>query len=322
MAEIIIPMKVEPPVQRELRKITDRVAKEIAESFTCRFGGALTKPKDPKTMTQFNYHYNKLVNDIMDNGVTETNARTNTEILMLKTPASFQVDVGDHLPVAGNRKYYPHIAAAEVAWQLMGTKDPTFILRWAPKLWSKFLNDEGLLETAYGYRWIEHFGRNQLALAVKELRENPTNRQLYISAWDPAVDGLGGPQPKNIPCPVGFSLTRVDDRLNLSVFIRSSDVYVGLPYDVMGYALMMDAISASLGIKNGSLHVTLAHPHIYEPHWEHVKQDVVAHGVEPTLPGWTLDMILEAPNEYVKTVRRLANRQVRPNWDPMPEVIE
>lgn len=278
-------------------------------------------------MGKMHSEYSGLVHDVM-HGETETNARTGVRIKMLDRPHAFCLDLGDgRLPVPGNRRYYPHIAATEVAWQFMGTQDPEFIVGRAPKLWSKFVED-GVLKTAYGYRWTEHFGRNQLALAVEQLRDNPTNRQLYVSAWDPSSDGLGGPQPKNIPCPVGFSLTRVEDRVNMAVFIRSSDVFVGLPYDTMAYALTLDAICSSVGVnvQPGHLHLTLAHPHIYEPHWKDTGKNEGAtlstQRTEPHLPGWDIDAITNDPDGYIKVVRRLSNRVHRPEWDPMPEIVE
>lgn len=287
--------------------------------------------------------YRGLLTELLHHGVEELNARTNTKIKMLQGAHSFKLDLLDgRLPVAGNRRYYPHIAAAEVAWQFMGTKDPAFIVGKAPKLWSKFIED-GELKTAYGHRWRKAFGRDQLELAMAELRNNPTNRQLYISAWDPSSDGLGGPQPKNIPCPVGFVVSRFRDDLHMTVLIRSSDVFVGLPYDVMGYALTLDAIAASVGCRPASLCITLAHPHLYEPHWlatraclgleitgfERSKDRRIegasstwVTGCEPNLPGWTVEQILRDPDGYVDIVKTLAKRVGNNSWDPMPEVIE
>ena len=286
--------------------------------------------------------YRGLLTELLHQGVEEVNARTKVRIKMLQGAHSFKLDLGNgRLPLAGNRRYYPHVAAAEVAWQFMGTKDPSFILGKAPKLWSKFVED-GELKTAYGYRWREAFGRDQLAMAMEELRTNPTNRQLYISSWDPAHDGLGGPQPKNIPCPVGFTVSRFRDDLHMSVHIRSSDVFVGLPYDVMGYALTLDAIAASVGCRPASVHFTLAHPHLYEPHWlaakactlgqsdmdwrekkglEHARTDWVT-GCEPNLPGWSVEQVLRDPDGYVDIMRTLAKRVSYTSWDPLPEVIE
>jgi len=291
----------------------------------------------------FHEAYRGLLSELTNHGVTETNARTKTKIKMLQGGHSFKLDLtAGALPIAGNRRYYPHIAAAETAWQLMGTKDPAFIVGKAPKLWSKFVED-GELKTAYGWRWREAFGRDQLALATDELMNNPTNRQLFISAWDPSSDGLGGEQPKNIPCPVGFTVSRFGDDLHMSVFIRSSDVFVGLPYDVMCYALTADAIAATAGLRPSTLHITLAHPHLYEPHWDAVKACLTgdwsagewrqqkefdkasttwASNCQPNLPGWTMDQIVSNPDGYIDTVKLLAKRVTNNSWDPYPEVIE
>lgn len=307
----------------------------------------------------FHEAYRSLLSELMNHGVTEVNERTKTEIKMLQGAHSFKLDLSDgRVPVVGNRRYYPHVAAAETAWQFMGTKDPTFILGKAPKLWSKFLEDEEVthdrgngpitftkkvLKTAYGYRWRHAFGRDQLALAIHELKTNPTNRQLFISAWDPRSDGLGGLQPKNIPCPVGFTVSRFGNDLHMAVFIRSSDVFVGLPYDVMGYALTADAIAATTGLRPKSLHFTLAHAHLYEPHWKATRACLTADwsksewreakefekasttwadNVQPNLPGWDIQAILDNPEGYVSIVKALASRTNQNSWDPMPDVIE
>lgn len=271
--------------------------------------------------------YHTLLRELYNYGTDEVNSRTGVAIRALPGGHSFKLDLTNgRLPVPGNRRYWPRVAAAETAWQFMGTQSPDWILSKAPKIWKDFVED-GKLETAYGYRWREHFGRDQLMMAIDELRDNPTNRQLYISAWDPATDGLGGSQPKNIPCPVGFSLTRVGDLVHCSVFIRSSDVFIGLPYDVMGYALTLDAVAQSVDCKAGTLHVTLAHPHIYEPHFDHVQECLTGDRsawwtlVEPKLPDWDVEAILEDPDTYLDDVLSLAEDELYNPWNPMPELV-
>jgi thymidylate synthase len=303
----------------------------------------------------FHEVYYGLLTELLYRGVTETNARTKTQIKMLQGAFSFKLDLNNgRLPVAGNRRYFPHVSAAEVAWQFMGTRDPSFILKHAPKLWSKFVEyetthlgtvtaQEPVLKTAYGWRWRKAFGRDQLMLAVKELKENPTNRQLWVQAWDPRSDGLGGPQPKNIPCPLGFSVSRFQDDIHMSVFVRSSDVFVGLPYDVMAYGLTLDAIAATVGCRPASLHFTLAHPHLYEPHWNMARactgvewsagewreakefagaSKEWASDVQPNLPGWDIQAVLDAPDAYVSIVKALSQRTRQNSWNPLPVVVE
>lgn len=303
-------------------------------------------------MTSFHGAYRSLLTRLYHANV-ETNARTRTKIKVLPGSQFFQLDLSNgRLPVAGNRAYWPHIAAAETAWQVLGTQDPTFIMSFAPKLWEKFIED-GQLKTAYGWRWRNAFGRDQIDLALLALRTDPSNRQVWVQAWDPRSDGLGEPnQPKNIPCPLGFSLNIIGGRLHMSVFIRSSDVFVGLPYDVMGYALTMDILAACLQVKLGMLSFTLAHAHIYEPHFEalevclfgneriergehyrvsqrlKVDKDKIgtlgawATDVEPNLPCWDWSMVANNPEGYVQQVMLQAKRVNRNQWHPCPEVVE
>lgn len=180
------------------------------------------------------------------------------------------------------------------------------------------------VQSAYGYRWRNHFGRDQIRLAVEALRKDPTDRRVLVSAWDPAEDGLGTKGQKNVPCPASFNFTAQGKELHSSLFLRSSDIFVGLPYDVMGHALLMDAVAQELRLRPGILHVTLAHAHLYETHWdmtaEMMKQDPVV--PEMQLPGWSLSQIERAPDDYVVRYAEEAKQHTWPTYNPKPEVVE
>lgn len=268
--------------------------------------------------------YEDLLIRIWHHGYNETNVRTGVKIKALKTPFSFQLDMEHGLPVFGNRRYYPHVAAAELAWMIAGTKNPALVMEYAPKLWGKFIED-GEIKSAYGWRWAHEFGRNQLEEAVNALRADKTDRQCYVQAWDPRVDGNGRKNSKNVPCPVGFSINVIDDRLNMTLFIRSSDTVIGLPYDVMVYSLLLDAIGASMGVKPGVLHVTLAHAHYYEPQFPIVQKLLEPHcsrvNQRMNLPSLPLDVIYKDPHFYIAHVKRLALQLKPHSYDPKPEVV-
>ena len=281
--------------------------------------------------------YKILLTDLYMNGTVERNERTGADIKVLGGGYSFRINLfNNELPLPTNRAYYPHVAAAETAWQFLGTKDPEFILTYAPKLWSKFLED-GEVKAAYGYRWKEHFGRDQLTQAVNELAHNPTNRQLWITAWDPATDGLGSPdQPMNIPCPIGFAVNIVGSKLHASLFIRSSDTVVGLPYDIMAYVLTLNAmrntvnkISNGPDIQMGTLHVTLAHAHYYmqdddivrESLREFGRDELSAKDVAVQIPSWPIDAIEWDAYAYVDAMKANARKAKKPAFNPKPEVV-
>jgi thymidylate synthase len=235
-------------------------------------------------------------------GPTEVNRRTGVKIRVGRGGTSFRVDLSDGLlPTIGYRKTFPRSAAAETAWYLLGHRDVSFINKYAP-LWDKFtenlFDEQGDLyhgvRSAYGYRWRRHFKRDQLALAMEALRRDPSDRRCYVSAWDPSLDGLGATGQLNVPCPTAFSLSVLEGELHSSITLRSSDLFVGLPYDVMGHALLMDAVAHELRIRPGVMHVTLAHAHLYEMHWDMVVESLRQEPVVPKLqlPGWTVSQVV------------------------------
>jgi thymidylate synthase len=192
------------------------------------------------------------------------------------------------------RKFYPATAAAEAAWFIMAEQDSTWIKKYCP-IWDDFVEDDGkTIKAAYGYRWRKHFGRDQLADLISALFVNPSDRRTVLCAWDPGDDGLMNHGTKNVPCPFAMSFYIVGGKLMMSYFIRSSDLYVGLPYDIYCTAFVMDAIVCELrkraretlqshdiqgfseadldrlvtlsNLTTGTLSTTLANPHMYDKH--------------------------------------------------------
>ena len=257
----------------------------------------------------------------------ELNERTQTRIRVGRGGTAFSVDLSQGiLPTIGLRKTFPKTAAAEMAWFLLGRQSTNFIATYTP-MWNKFVDELGPndfgVTAAYGYRWRRHFGRDQLQEAMTALRRDPSDRRCYISAWDPANDGCGVLNQKNVPCPVGFSLSIQGDELHSTLTLRSSDVFVGLPYDVMGHALLMSAVASELKVMPGILHVALAHVHLYESHWEMAAEAMRQTPVVPRLllPGWSVSQIVDAPDEFVTKYGVVAARMQWPEFNPRPNVV-
>ena len=276
-------------------------------------------------MRAFHEVYRDLLSDLLVEGLVETNRRTGARIKVKRGGTAFAVDLRDGLlPTVGLRKTFPKSAAAEVAWFIQGTQDVEFIRGYAP-LWDKFVEADGrTVEAAYGYRWQHHFGRNQLLEAVQALKEDSSNRRVYVSAWDPSADGLLTKGQRNVPCPTSFTLSILDGELHSSLFLRSSDVFVGLPYDVMGHALLVAALARDLFVVPGVLHVTLAHAHLYEHHWDLGIEALKQTPVVPALPmpPWGTADIAADPHQYVQAMADGAKRFDWPAFNPRPHVVE
>ncbi len=276
-------------------------------------------------IASFQEHYDDLINDILDSPFEEVNERTGVKIKMIPGGSSFKIDLtNQRVAVTGTRKLYPHISAAECAWYLSGEKSADIMMRHNVKIWEKFMEPDGTVQGAYGYRFVHAFGRDQIMLAAAALRKNPTDRRIWVQAWDPREDGLGAEGQRNVPCPVGFTFSIADGILHSALFIRSSDVALGLPYDVMTHSMLMAAMAASIGCMGvGTMHVTLAHPHIYEPQFEMVEactqQQVFPEG--PQLLSWSLNGIRANPDGYVFAYRKMAQAVAWPAYNPKSEVV-
>jgi thymidylate synthase len=206
---------------------------------------------------------------VKNSPIQETNKRTGSLVRIAEAPQQLTFDLSDgRIPVPDNRRYFPVIGMVEAEWMWSGTKDPALMMEHYPKIWGDFI-EGGEIKAAYGHRWRHEFGRDQIELAIEALKNDPTDRQVCLSAWHPGEDGLGAPNlPKNIPCPAFVHMYIAGGKLNMSVFIRSSDVFVGLPYDIMTYTVLLhkfrNAISDDL--KAGVLSITTSHTHLYEKH--------------------------------------------------------
>lgn len=260
--------------------------------------------------TVFSADYASLLNTCLVDGRRQDNLRTGSRLrTVLHRRLTHECVFG--LPLAGVRKVHPHIAAAELAWMLMGTQDVAWLSRHT-SIWDKFAED-GIVPAAYGWRWRKTFGRDQIRDAMDTLTNDPSNRQVYISTWDPASDGLDPASTGLPPCPVGFSLQVIGSWLNCSVHLRSSDLAVGLPYDTMTMALLMDAVASELNLGRGLLTMQLDHAHIYESHIPSLEELRPWRQAAPMpFPRWPLSRIERKPDAYVEAVKRLAAGAIQP----------
>lgn len=290
--------------------------------------------------TFFDEQYIALIHRIMTTGYTELNNRTQTEIRALPQ-RTLVFNLINHIPVIGARKIFPHVAAAELAWTLSGTQDTTFIKKYS-KMWTQFEDEPNKVMTAYGYRWRNKFNRDQLFDAIEALKKDRTNRQIWVTAWDAAEDGLLNiGKYKNMPCIIGFMLNTIGNKLNMSVVIRSSDTIVGLPYDTLMYTFLLAALSKSIGIPTGKIFFILNHAHIYANHYSLANRMIASYEKylilkKPlteefvpqaiAIPQHTVEQIIKEPDAYVSEIKALYQHSLdeiglNPKLD-FPDVIQ
>ena len=219
-------------------------------------------------MTKFDQIYQNLVKQIMTEGIEELSERTGHRTKTV-VGAHFSLDIEkDGFPILTLRKTPIKMFVAEQIWFLSGARKPEDFLRDYTHVWDDFTNPGDVVTVAYGYRWRKHFGRDQIALLIDLLKNEPSSRQGVIMTWDASSDGLSLSKKKNVPCPFTFTVNIVGGRLHLHNIIRSNDVVLGTPADVSGFAFLQCMLAQKLGVKPGIYSHSISNAHIYDIHFE------------------------------------------------------
>lgn len=160
----------------------------------------------------------------------------------------------------------PAFALAEVFWILSGSNDSSIINHWNRKL-PMFAGNHGTYYGAYGYRLRTHLSFDQLNRAFSILKNNKNSRQVVLQIWDAKLDlplDDGTPRNEDIPCNI-VSLLKVNDgKLEWSQIIRSNDLILGLPYNIVQYTTLQEIMAGWLEIDMGTYNQYSDSMHLYE----------------------------------------------------------
>ena len=140
------------------------------------------------------------------------------------------------------------------------------------RIWNEWADADGDLGHIYGYQWRSWPGYDgkavdQIAEVVETLRTNPDSRRIIVSAWNVAdLPNMNLP-----PCHALFQFYVADERLSLQLYQRSADSFLGVPFNIASYALLLMMMAQVTGLKPGEFIHTLGDAHIYNNHLEQVR---------------------------------------------------
>ncbi|MFC1787712.1 thymidylate synthase [Patescibacteria group bacterium] len=266
-------------------------------------------------MTTFDKLYLKTIDQIYNQGDDIHSERTS-----LSTKAipgiTYELYPSEGFPILTLRKIPVRLFCAEVVWMISGSQRVDWLQQFT-KVWDAFAEDDGTVECAYGYRWREHFGRDQLLDLVEHLRTEPSSRQAVVMMWDPSSDGLTAPKKKNVPCPFTWVANIIAGKLNLHLIIRSNDMMLGNPHDTAGFALLQAMLAQELKVEVGKLTVSISHAHIYENHYDQVQEmlertDHTHNEILCRLPENSFTRALEGDTDLVQEIFRMFKDQYQP----------
>jgi thymidylate synthase len=230
-------------------------------------------------MSQFDLAYKNLVNEIIRDGVWDKDQNVRPRWAdgtpaYSKSLITYQINLDNReVPILTTKKVAWKWAIHEILWfYVKRTSDVSYLKEHGVTIWDEWTREDGTIGAAYGYqlgKLIKYkedeersYFSNQVHLLIKNLKENPSSRRHIISLWN--IDDLWN--MSLYPCVWANQWAVQEDKLHLIVQIRSSDVALGLPFNVIQYYVLQRMIAQVTGYKLGTLTFNINCPHIYERH--------------------------------------------------------
>jgi thymidylate synthase len=213
--------------------------------------------------------YLDLVKLVIDEGVRKQN-RTGIDTLSYFS-ANYKTDLSLGFPLLTTKKMEWKSLLYEVLWYLSGDNHIRN-LRKHTKIWDAWADEDGNLETAYGYYW-RHFPSaqkdkegnwqvteiDQIQYIIDEIKRNPNSRRLIVTAWEPG-NAIHSKLP---PCHYTYAFNVLNNKLNCHLCQRSGDIALGIPFNLAAYAILTQIIAQQVGLEPGIFSHTIIDAHIY-----------------------------------------------------------
>ena len=215
--------------------------------------------------------YLDLLADIMANG-TDRADRTGTGTRSV-FGRQMRFDLADGFPLLTTKKLHLKSIIHELLWFLRGDTNVGYLQQNGVRIWNEWADPEtGDLGHIYGYQWRswpDYSGGHidQIAEAVYTIRRNPDSRRIIVSAWNVADI----PTMKLPPCHALFQFYVADGRLSLQLYQRSADCFLGVPFNIASYALLMMMTAQVTGLRPGTFVHTLGDAHLYLNHLDQAR---------------------------------------------------
>ncbi len=205
---------------------------------------------------------------------TDKNDRTGTGT---RSVFGYQMrfDLSEGFPLLTTKKLHLKSIIHELLWFLKGDTNVKYLQDNGVRIWNEWADENGDLGHVYGYQWRSWPDYNggfidQITEAVETIKKNPDSRRIIVSAWN--VADL--PDMKLPPCHALFQFYVADGRLSLQLYQRSADCFLGVPFNIASYALLLMMVAQVTGLKPGEFIHTLGDAHIYSNHFSQVEEQL------------------------------------------------
>ena len=230
----------------------------------------LCKQKDFGTGNKAMKQYQDLLRHILVTG-REKGDRTGTGTI---STFGYQMrfDLREGFPLLTTKKLHLKSIIYELLWFLRGDTNVHYLQEHGVRIWNEWAREDGDLGPIYGYQWRswpDYQGGHidQIQQIIDQLRRDPDSRRMLVSAWNVAqLD-----QMALAPCHCLMQFYVAEGRLSLQLYQRSADVFLGVPFNIASYALLLMMIAQVTGLEVGDFVHTFGDVHIYRDHLEQVE---------------------------------------------------
>lgn len=217
--------------------------------------------------------YLELLNRILEEGV-DRGDRTGTGTRSV-FGHQMRFDLSEGFPLLTTKKLHLKSIIHELLWFLKGDTNIKYLQENGVRIWNEWADENGDLGPVYGSQWRSwpdgHGGTiDQISKVVEDIKINPESRRLIVSAWNVAdVDSMALP-----PCHLLFQFYVANGKLSLQLYQRSADTFLGVPFNIASYALLLMMVAQVCGLQPGEFIHTTGDTHIYHNHFDQVREQL------------------------------------------------
>ncbi len=214
--------------------------------------------------------YLDLLSRILNEGVHKGD-RTGTGTLSV-FGNQMRFNLRDGFPLLTTKKLHLKSIIYELLWFLRGDTNIHYLQEHGVRIWNEWADEHGDLGPVYGHQWRswpDYKGGtiDQIANVLEQIKHNPNSRRMLVTAWNPAeVEEMALP-----PCHCLFQFYVADGRLSLQLYQRSADTFLGVPFNIASYALLLQMMAQVTGLEAGEFIHTTGDTHLYSNHLEQAK---------------------------------------------------
>lgn len=217
--------------------------------------------------------YIDLLKRILDEGVEKTDRTGTGTISVFGNQMRF--NLADGFPLLTTKKLHLKSIIYELLWFLKGDTNVKYLQEHGVRIWNEWADENGDLGPVYGHQWRSWPDYNggcidQIANVLDQLKNHPDSRRMMVCAWNVAeVEKMALP-----PCHCLFQFYVANNKLSLQLYQRSADTFLGVPFNIASYALLLMMMAQVTGLEVGEFVHTTGDTHLYLNHLEQAKLQI------------------------------------------------